>query len=279
MAAAFRRTRFASMRRILLVAAAAWTVVAAVSFAPSLAQDDLEAAKAAAAADGQNIVPPAAPGAAAAPAAAPPRQSLLGYYFQALGIRYTVIFLGLSFIFVALLVMNFLSLRRSTIVPNDLVEGFESHLNEKRYQEAYDLAKNDDSFLGHVLSAGLAKLSTGYPQAIEAMQEVGEEETMKLEHRLGYIGLIGTISPMFGLLGTVDGMVQSFQVIANSNTQPKPSELAQGISMALVTTLIGLWLAIPALIAFGIMKNWMQQLVLEVGIVSEGLMSRFQKKQ
>ena len=57
------------------------------------------------------------------------------------------------------------------------------NLNEKKYQEAYDLAKNDDSFLGHVLAAGLAKLSQGYPQAIEAMQEVGEEETMKLEHR------------------------------------------------------------------------------------------------
>jgi len=187
-----------------------------------------------------------------------------------------VIFLTISFTFVALIVMNILTLRRSSIVPLQLVEAFEAHLNEKRYQEAYELAKNDDSFLGHVLSAGLGKLQSGYPQAIEAMQEVGEEETMKLEHRLSYIALIGTISPMFGLLGTVDGMVAAFQVIASSNAQPKPSELAKGISMALITTLVGLWLAIPAIMIFGIMRNRMARMTLEVGILSEGLMGRFQ---
>ena len=209
---------------------------------------------------------------------APARESQLTFFYNALGPKYVIAFLALSFTFVALIVMNVLTLRRSSIVPMELVEAFEANLNEKKYQEAYDLAKNDDSFLGHVLAAGLGKLSQGYPQAIEAMQEVGEEETMKLEHRLGYIALIGTISPMVGLLGTVDGMVVAFQVIARSTTQPKPSELAQGISMALITTLVGLWLAIPAIAIFGIMRNRMARLTLEVGIVSEGLMSRFQKK-
>jgi biopolymer transport protein ExbB len=149
-------------------------------------------------------------------------------------------------------------------------------LNAKKYQEAYELAKNDESFLGKVLSAGLARLSSGYPQAIEAMQEVGEEENMQLEHRLSYLALIGTIAPMFGLLGTVDGMVQAFSVIAQSTVSPKPYELAQGVMTALVTTLVGLWLAIPAIIAFNILRNRIQRLVLEVGIVSENLMSRFQ---
>jgi biopolymer transport protein ExbB len=207
--------------------------------------------------------------------AAPPKERLLQFYFKALGWFYTTAFLLISFTLVALVVMNILTLRRSAIVPLPLVEGFEAHLNEKRYQEAYDLAKNDESFLGHVLSAGLGKLSAGYAQAIEAMQEVGEEETMKLEHRLSYIALLGTISPMVGLLGTVDGMVASFQVIANSPTTPKPSELAKGISTALVTTLVGLWLAIPAILVFGIMRNRLARLTLEVGILSEGLMSRF----
>ena len=55
----------------------------------------------------------------------------------------------------------------------------------------------------------------GYPQAIEAMQEVGEEENMKMDHRLSYMALIGTISPMVGLFGTVDGMIRSFSVIAH----------------------------------------------------------------
>lgn len=218
---------------------------------------------------------PAAADASTEPAA---KESQLTFFYKALGVKYVIAFLAISFTFVALIVMNVLTLRRSSIVPMELVEAFEANLNEKKYQEAYDLAKNDDSFLGHVLAAGLGKLSQGYPQAIEAMQEVGEEETMKLEHRLGYIALIGTISPMVGLLGTVDGMVESFQVIATMTTQPKPSELAGGISKALITTLVGLWIAIPAIALFGIMRNRMARLTLEVGIVSEGLMSRFQKK-
>jgi biopolymer transport protein ExbB len=172
--------------------------------------------------------------------------------------------------------MNFLALRRPAMIPLELIDGFEAYLNEKKYQEAYELAKHDESFLGKVLSAGLAKLSTGYPQAIEAMQEVGEEETMKAEHRLSYIALIGSISPMVGLLGTVDGMVESFLVIASHDTTPKPSELARGISKALITTLVGLWLAIPAVTIYGILKNRLSRVLLEVGIVSENLMSRFQ---
>jgi biopolymer transport protein ExbB len=215
--------------------------------------------------------------AAEAPNAEPvKKESQLAFYYNALGLRYTIAFLFLSFVLVALIVMNFLSIRRQSIVPPELIATFEGLLNEKRYQEAYDLAKNDESFLGKVLAAGLAKLQEGYPQAIEAMQEVGEDETMKLEHKLNYIALIGTISPMVGLLGTVDGMVAAFQVIASSDTTPKPSELAQGISMALITTLVGLWLAIPAIAIFGIFRNLLSRFVLEVGINSERLMGRFQ---
>jgi biopolymer transport protein ExbB len=214
--------------------------------------------------------------AAAADAPAPIEQSALSFYYHALGPFYTIIFLAISFVFVALIVMNIMAIRRQSVVPPDLIENFEGLLNDKRFQEAYELAKSDESFLGHVLAAGLAKLQEGYPQAVEAMQEVGEDENMRLEQRLSYIALVGTISPMVGLLGTVDGMVAAFRVIAASTTQPKPSELAQGISTALITTLVGLWLAIPAIAAFGYFRNRLQRLVLEVGIYSERLMSRFQ---
>jgi biopolymer transport protein ExbB len=206
----------------------------------------------------------------------PPQTSALGFYYKALGPFYTIVFLSLSFVFVALIVMNIMSIRRQSVVPPDLVQTFEGLLNEKRFQDAYELAKNDESFLGHVLAAGLAKLQEGYPQAVEAMQEVGEDENMRLEQRLSYIALIGTVSPMVGLLGTVNGMVRAFRVIASTNTQPKPSDLADGISTALITTLVGLSLAIPAIAAFSIFRNRLQRLVLEVGIYSERLMSRFQ---
>lgn len=224
-------------------------------------------------------------GAAAAPGGgtsssgseAPKRgKSTLRWMYEALGLFFSIVFLGLSFTLVALLVMNLLTARRDNVVPIQLVEEFEERLNNKQYQEAYEMAKADESFLGQVLSAGLAKLSSGYEKALEAMQEVGQEENMKLEHRLSYMALIGTISPMVGLFGTVYGMIQSFDVIANSGSQPKPDELAEGISTALFTTLVGLAIAIPAIAFHSILRNRVARLVLEVGILSESLMSRFQ---
>ncbi len=202
-------------------------------------------------------------------------ESVLVWMARSLGWLYGPTFLAISFTLVALIVMNLLTVRRDNIVPVALVESFEAHLNEKRYQEAYEMAKNDESFLGQVLSAGLAKLSAGYHQAIEAMQEMGEEENMKLEHRLSYVALIGTVSPMVGLLGTVHGMIRSFSVIAHSTATPKPADLADGIATALFTTLVGLMIAIPAIAVYNILRNRVARLVLEVGIVSESLMSRF----
>lgn len=205
--------------------------------------------------------------------------SYLSWAARALGWFYGLTFLGLSFTLVAVLVMILITLRREVLIPSELVRGFEERLDAKQYQEAYDLARNDGSFLGHVLSAGLSKVSSGYSEALEAMQEVGEDENMRLEHRLSYLALIGTIAPMIGLLGTVDGMIDSFKVIANTNTgAPDPQDLAVGVSTALFTTLVGLYLAIPALVAYNLLRNRLTRLVLELGIISEGLMSRFQKK-
>ena len=204
-------------------------------------------------------------------------ESLLGKAITSLGIVFGPLFLIVSFALVALIVMNILTARRDNIAPIHLVEGFEDHLNEKRFQEAYEMAKNDDSFLGLVLSAGLAKLSGGHSQAIEAMQEVGEEENMKLDHKLSYIALIGTVAPMLGLLGTVVGMIQAFMHIGDAaGGQVDASKLAGDISTALWTTFVGLAIAIPAIAAFTILRNRVSRLVLEVGILSEGLMGRFQ---
>ncbi|MGC6443434.1 MAG: MotA/TolQ/ExbB proton channel family protein [Rubripirellula sp.] len=205
--------------------------------------------------------------------------SLLGWVYQSLGVGYLVIFLALSISLVSLFVMNMLAARRDTLCPQDLVDAFEEKLNEKDFQSAYDLARTDESVLGQVLSAGLAKLSRGYNKALEGMQEVGEEESMKLEHRLSYMALIGNLSPMIGLFGTVHGMIASFQVIAVSGATPKPAELAEGISTALFTTLIGLAVAIPAIAAYNLLRNRVTRLLLEVGVTSENLMSRFEDVQ
>lgn len=224
--------------------------------------------------------PPAAADAATPAAksdAAVPVQSrsFLAYIVRACGWFWGPAFLLVSFILVALIMMNLLQVRRDVLLPSQFVEEFEQKLNAKDFQGAYEFARSDESFVGRVLAAGMGRLSRGYEEAVEGMQEAGEDENMALEHRLSYVALIGTIAPMMGLMGTVQGMISSFDVIAQSAVSPKPSQLADGISTALVTTLIGLVLAIPAMVFYGILKNRIQRLVLEIGMVSEGLMGRF----
>ena len=207
------------------------------------------------------------------PAGPKPPRSFLGWLVEASGF-FGLILLILSFIMVAVIMMNVLQVRRDVLMPPEFIESFEEKINNKDYQSAYEVARSDDSFIARVLTNGLSKLNRGYEEAIEGMQEVGEEENMTLEHRLSYLALIGAIAPMFGLMGTVYGMIMSFEKIAQSTVSPKPYELAEGISTALFTTLEGLFVAIPAMIGYSLLKNQVAKLTLEVGIVSEGLMAK-----
>ena len=201
-------------------------------------------------------------------------ESFLTWAVRASGI-FGFLILLCSFIMVALIMMNILALRREQVMPAAFIESFEQKLNGKDYQGAYETARNDGSLLGRVLAAGMSRLNRGYEDAVEGMQEVGEDENMVLEHRLSYLALIATVTPMLGLLGTVQGMIMSFSEIANSVQQPKPKDLAEGISTALFTTLEGLIVAIPAIVAYSILRNRLSRFMLEVGIISENLMGRF----
>lgn len=260
-------------------------LAAMFTFTPAFAQDAADEFGAAEEDVVEVVDEPAAPAAGNAEAggggggSSKADQNLLSWTISSLGWGYLLIFLALSVTLVSLFVMNMLAARRDTLCPQELVDAFEERLNEKDFQGAYDMARTDESVLGQVLSAGLAKLSRGYSKAIEGMQEVGEEESMKLEHRLSYMALIGNLSPMIGLFGTVQGMIASFQVIALGGASPKPAELAEGISTALFTTLVGLAVAIPAIAAYNILRNRVSRLLLEVGVTSENLMSRFEDVQ
>lgn len=227
----------------------------------------------------QEAAPAAAEAPAAAPAAAEPapveEQSFLMWMIEASGLFGFFIML-VSFVMVALIMMILLQLRRGNYLPPDLVEQFEQKLNSKDYQGAYELARANDSFLGRVLAAGMGRLSRGFDEAQAGMQEVGDDETMAMEHKIGYLALIGSVAPMLGLLGTIQGMVMSFRVIALSPTTPKPNELADGISTALFTTLEGLVVAIPAIVFYAVFKNRLQRFVMECSFVADGLMGRFQ---
>ena len=215
---------------------------------------------------------------APAPAAGPKEESLLLWIYKAEGIFFFPQ-LFMSVALVAMIVLYSMQVSRKEFLPVDFLDGMESLTKEKKYQEAYDLAKSNQSLVARLVTAGVVRLQTSggqYSQALEAMQEIGEDDGMKFDHRLSYLAMLANIATMVGLLGTVWGMVAAFMVIAQSDTSPKPSELATGVSQALVTTVWGLLQAIPAIIGHTVMKNRISRMMLETGIAAERLLGRFQ---
>ncbi len=186
-----------------------------------------------------------------------------------------VILILLSGAGMALTMMHGMQLRRDVLVPPDLLDHVETLFETDDYEGALDALEQQPSFLSSVLAAGLPKIDRPYEDIEEAMEEAGEMETSELHRKISYISLIAAISPMLGLLGTVMGMVGAFNVIATSKTSPKPKDLAGGISEALMTTMMGLIVAIPMTISYFILKTIIDGASVEVSSIASELMARF----
>ena len=90
---------------------------------------------------------------------------------------------------------------------------------------------------------------------VKPMEHVGEVVAVEMEKKISMLAVLGTLGPMIGLLGTLKGMIASFSVIALSDTQLKASEVAGGISEALLLTFEGVALSVPAIYFFAVFKN------------------------
>jgi biopolymer transport protein ExbB len=200
-----------------------------------------------------------------------------GELFQSWLVRnlITLVILGMSFYLVALVAWMFLEFRRSKAIPPDLVDEVSALVNQKKYNEAYARLTVSTSFLARVLSAGVRRLPSGMPSALRAMELANDDATMEMEHRTTYLATVGTLGPMIGLLGTVYGMILSFSVIAKAGQSPQASELAAGISTALVATLEGIGISVPAIAFYAVFRNRIARLSLEVALVSESLLDGF----
>jgi biopolymer transport protein ExbB len=220
---------------------------------------------------------PAPPAGDAAPKAAAPasgttppaRENMLSWAIRASG-PIGVFLLGLSIYFTALVLRLFMELRVSEAVPAILVDKLEVAIRDKKFQDAYDACKDNDSFLARLVRAGIANLPNGRTEARDAMQTTTEEVVTSLETRISYLAIIGTLGPMIGLVGTIWGMIMSFQEIATAGgSQPKPEKVAEGISTALFITLEGVSLAVPAIFFFAFFRNRIAQMTMEASRVAD----------
>jgi biopolymer transport protein ExbB len=118
--------------------------------------------------------------------------------------------------------------------------------------------------LAFVIAKGLEEVDSGWASMEKSMEDALAEQSARLFRKIEYLTAIGNIAPMIGLLGTVVGMIFAFQQVALSRGSAGAGDLAEGIYQALITTVGGLLIAIPALGAFAVLRNRVDQLVAEV---------------
>jgi biopolymer transport protein ExbB len=200
----------------------------------------------------------------------PPKpESMLMWAIRASGII-GLFLLCLSVYFTALVIRLFMEFRVGEAVPTNLVDRLETAIKDKKFQEAYDACRDSDSFLARLVRTGIASLPNGRPEAKEQMQAMSDEVVSAMEMKISYLAIIGTLGPMIGLVGTIWGMILSFQEIATAaGAQPRPEKVAEGISTALFITLEGVSLAVPAIFFFAFFRNRIAQIALEANKVAD----------
>jgi biopolymer transport protein ExbB len=182
---------------------------------------------------------------------------------------------ALSIVALALIIEAFVSIKREKLAPPELIDEIQALFEEGQFQEAMELCENEPTFFTKICGAGIAKIGHPFEVIQSALSEMGHEESVRLNQKLGWLAVVAAVAPMLGLLGTVQGMIIAFHQIAKSGGQASPADLAGSISIALLTTLFGLAVAIPVISVMAFLRNRMVRAIIEVGAIVEDLFERF----
>ncbi len=207
------------------------------------------------------------------PPPASQQQNLFKHIVKSAGIFFGPLLLLISIGLVALIVLLAMDLRMIVAIPPAFVDEFTDTVNKRRFREAFELARNDNSYLGRVLTAGMGRLQYGLEDARDIALNTVESIKASKEQLITYLATIGSLGPMIGLVGTVYGMILSFMELSAGGT-PNPQKLADGISHALVITLLGIAIAVPAIFCHAFFRNRLVRIAMDTANVSDDLLTQ-----
>lgn len=212
---------------------------------------------------------PAAEGAEAAGAAeeaAQPQGISFMRVVTGSGFLGVVLWLGLlacSVAGVALIVDSLITIRAKKIVPHTLVESVREAMGQGDVVKALKHCEEEPGPLANILSAGFSNVQEGFEAIQDAVGVAADMESEKLLQRVTYLNVVGSLAPMLGLLGTVQGMIYAFATLGTQQAgAAQQAMLALNISQALFTTAAGLSIAVPALGFYYYFRNRAAKIIL-----------------
>lgn len=159
---------------------------------------------------------------------------------------------------------RFVAFRRAGIDSREFMDALRQILRQNRRQDAITLCDDTDTPSARIVRAGLLKFGRGRAVIRQAMEDAGHLEVPHLERYLSGLATCAHIAPLLGLLGTVQGMIKAFAEIQNKRGLVNPSDLAEGIGNALVTTAAGLTVAIPLIVIYNYYVSRVDSLTVEM---------------
>jgi len=172
-----------------------------------------------------------------------------------------------SIIALAIVIERVFHLYRANIDTKKFMDEIANKLRRNKIMESIEMCENTPGPIAHILKAGILKHDRPKEEIKETIEEAGLYEVPRLEKNLPVLSTIAHITPLLGLLGTVCGMVRCFQVIQEKSVSlhpVSPGDLAGGIWQALITTVVGLSIAIPTYVAYNYLVNKVDGFVLDM---------------
>jgi biopolymer transport protein ExbB len=179
------------------------------------------------------------------------------------GITIMVLIILCSVAALALTLEQLVTLRARVLMPAGLRDRVQQLLAAGNLKGAFQACEAQPSFLAFLVRSGLAEAESGWTAVEKALEDTTAEQTARLMRRVEYLAVIGSIAPMLGLLGTVVGLTFAFHEVASTQGVARAADLADGIYHALVSTVGGLIVAIPAMAMYAAFRNRVDQLAAE----------------
>jgi biopolymer transport protein ExbB len=182
-----------------------------------------------------------------------------------------IIILALSVTGLTLIIQGFIKNRASVFLPEESTNHIRELIGQKKFKELIEFTETDPSFASRALNPAL-KRAPSFSSMKEAMETAIGEQTAEQFRKIEYLNIIGNLGPLLGLLGTVLGMMEAFDAMNKAGGNASPAQLAGGISKALAHTFLGLFLAVPCLAAFGVLRTLVDRLTVRGALIAEELL-------
>ena len=180
------------------------------------------------------------------------------------GVLLWLLLLASSMAGLGLVIDSFITIRQKKIVPDGLVSKVKEAMEQGDLTKAMQFCDEEPGPLANVLSAGFSNVEEGFEAIQDSVGVAADLESERLLQRVTYLNLVGNLSPMLGLLGTVSGMISAFQTLGLGAGGAGSSLLALNISQALYTTAAGLFIAVPAIGFFYFFRNRATNIILHM---------------